>query len=203
MHAAAATVDPVVYLVLEAVTGAVGLIDSEPLFVAPTRAPVSRLLGPSLTAAGGPPQVVAVKRLVWPGRLQTKIEKVPDLIGLYYRVATEDVGLQDTGECPCEAGIGGITPAALPKVGGNIVELPPADCHLVAICGVNRNRAFVRSVTNDVLAILIDVDLITGEYPKLRDHLGRSLHLSWRRRRVIGSLDVLGERHRTHGRQLG
>jgi hypothetical protein len=33
--------------------------------------------------------------------------------------------------------------------------------------------------------------------------LGRSLHLSWRRRRVIGSLDVLGERHRTHGRQLG
>ena len=202
-HAAAATVDPVVYLVLEAVTGAVGLIDSEPLFVASTPASVSRQLGPGLTAAGGAPQVVAVKRLAWPRRLQTEIEKVTDLIRLYYRIATKHVVLQDTGKRPCEAGIGSITPAALSEVGGNIVELPPADRHLVAICGVNRNRALVRSVTEDVLAILIDVGLITGEYAKLRDHLGRSRHLSRSRRRVIGFLDVLSKRHRAHWRELG
>ena len=61
------------------------------------------------------------------------------------------------------SGIGAITPPALPKVGSNIIELPPADCHLVAICWVNGNDAFVSSVAKDVLAVLIDVHLVTDE----------------------------------------
>jgi hypothetical protein len=68
------------------------------------------------------------------------------------------------------AAIGRVTPPALSKVGGNVVELSPGDCHLVAICGINRNSALVRSVANNVLAILIDVDLVTGEHAELRDH---------------------------------
>ena len=39
------------------------------------------------------------------------------------------------------AAIGGITPTALPEVGGNIVELSPGDCHLVAVCGIDGDRA--------------------------------------------------------------
>ena len=61
------------------------------------------------------------------------------------------------------AAIGGITPAALPEVGGNVIELSPGDCHLIAVCWVNGNRALVRRVAEDVLAILIDVDLVTRE----------------------------------------
>ena len=61
------------------------------------------------------------------------------------------------------AAIGGITPAALPEVGGNIIELPPDDCHLVSICWVNGNRTFVSGIAEDVLAVLIDIRLITDE----------------------------------------
>lgn len=68
------------------------------------------------------------------------------------------------------AAIGRVTPSALPKVGGNVVELSPGDGHLVPIRWINGNRAFVRSIANDVLAVLIDVDLVTREHAKLRDH---------------------------------
>ena len=110
-------------------------------------------------------------------RLETEIEKLPYLIGLCHRVAAEDVVFQDTGEGPGCAAVGRVTPAALPEVGGNVVELSPGDCHLVAVCGVNRDRALVRGVADDILAIRIDVDLETGERTELRDHSRRSLYL--------------------------
>ena len=62
----ASAVSSVEYLVLEAVPGTVSLIDRKPLLVA-ARASVGRLLRPGLTAVGRAPQVVTVKRLVWPG----------------------------------------------------------------------------------------------------------------------------------------
>jgi len=62
----ASAVSGVVYLVLEAVPRAVSLIDRKPLLIA-ARASVGRLLRPGLTAVGRAPQVVTVKRLVWPG----------------------------------------------------------------------------------------------------------------------------------------
>ena len=65
------------------------------------------------------------------------------------------------------ASIGGITPPALPEIGCNIIELPPGNCHVVQVRRVNGYRTFVRSVAQDILAILIDVHLITREHAKL------------------------------------
>src|ERR1700730_15994347 len=61
LHAAAATVNAVVCLVLEAMARAVGLIDSEPLLVATTSASLARQQRPGLTAVCRAPQVVAEK----------------------------------------------------------------------------------------------------------------------------------------------
>ena len=65
------------------------------------------------------------------------------------------------------AAISRISPTALSEVGGDIIELSPGNGHLVAICGINRNRALVRGVANDVLAVCIDVGLVTREYAEL------------------------------------
>jgi hypothetical protein len=169
LDAAARAVSAIVCLVLKPMSRAVCLIDSEPLLVAAAPAPVGRQLRPGLTTIGRAPQVVTEKRLLHI-RLQAEIKKLTDLIGLCYRIAAEDIVLQDAGECPMHAAIGGVTPATLPEVRGNIVELPPGDCHPVRVRWVNGNRTFVSSVANDVLAILIDVDLVTGEHAELRDH---------------------------------
>ena len=88
---------------------------------------------------------------------------MPDLIGLCYRVAAENVVLQNSGEMPGQAGIGGIAPTALPEVGGDIIELPPGNCHLVRVRRVNRNRTFVSRVAEDIVSVCIDVDLVTDE----------------------------------------
>jgi hypothetical protein len=165
LNAATRAIGAVVRLVLKPVTRAVRLIDSEPLFVAAARAPVGRHLRPALTAIGRAPQVVTEKRLLHI-RLQAEIKKLTDLIGLCYRIAAEDAVLQDTGECPMHAAIGGITPATLPEVRGDIVELPPGNCHPVRVRWINGNRTFVSSVTKNILAVLIDVDLVTGERAK-------------------------------------
>jgi hypothetical protein len=184
LNAATRAISAVVGLVLKPVTRAVRLIDSKPLFVAAARAPVGRQLRPALTAVGRAPKVVTEKRLLHI-RLQAEIKKLTDLIRLCYRIAAEHVVLQDAGKCPMHAGIGGVTPAPLPEVRGHIVELPPGNCHLVAIGRINRNRALVRSIANDVLAILIDVDLVTGEQAELEDHPWRGLDLSRRRGGII------------------
>ena len=57
----------------------------------------------------------------------------------------------------------GISPAALPKVGRYIIKLPPTDYHLTRVGRVNRDRTFVRSVANDILATCINVDLVADE----------------------------------------
>ena len=150
----------------------------------------------------GAPQVITEKRLLHV-RLQAEIEELPDLVGLCHRVTAEHVILQNTRERPMNAGIGRVTPPTLSKVRGNIVELSPGDCHLVAICGINRNRTLVRSITNDVLAILINVDLVTTEHAELRDHSWRSLHFLRGSRRVIVFLQWLAKRRHTDRRELG
>ena len=101
------------------------------------------------------------------------------------------------------AAVSGITPAALPEVGANVVELSPADCHLAEIGRVNGNSAFVRGVADNILAVLIDVNLITGEYVKLRDHSRRGFHFLRRRRRVIVYFQRLIQRPPVHRSQLG
>src|SRR2546430_6560820 len=141
---------------------AAGLIDRKPLLVASAGASIGGPLHPSLAAVCRAPQVVAKKGQV-NVRLKTEVEKLPDLIGVCHRVAAENVILQNTRKRPCRAAVGGVTPAGLPEVGADIIELPAGDCHLVAVCGVNRNRTLVRSVAEDVVPVCIDVHLVTGE----------------------------------------
>ena len=95
--------------------------------------------------------------------MEAEIEEVPHFVGFGYRVAAENSVLENTGEGPVYAGISGITPAALPKVGGYVVKLPPGDCHPIAVGWINRNHAFVSRVADDVVAILINISLITNE----------------------------------------
>ena len=134
-------------------------------------------------------------------RLETQVEKLPDLIGVCHRVAAENAVFQNTGECPVYAAIAGITPAALPEVGVNVIKLPPRDCHLVPVGRINGNHALVRRIADDVLAILIDVDLETHERAELRDHSRRSLYLPWWRRRIIVKFQRLVPWRLARGRQ--
>ena len=62
---------------------------------------------------------------------------MPYVIGVQHRVAAEDVVLQNAREGPSYAAIGGVAPTGLPEIGGNAVELPPTDDHLIAIRGVH------------------------------------------------------------------
>src|SRR5262249_42704051 len=118
-------------------------------------------------------------------RLKTQVEKLPDLIGVCHRVAAEDVILQNTGEGPARAAIGCESPAGLSEVGSDAVELPPGDCHLAPVCGVNGNRALVCGVAEDVVPIRIDVYLKARKRIELRDHSRRGLYLSRGSRGII------------------
>jgi len=117
---------------------------------------------PGLAAVGRQVHVVAKKREV-NVRLKTEIEEIPYLIGACHRVTAEYARFQDTGECPGDAGVGGESPAGLPEVGGNSIELPPTDCHLITVRRINGNHALVSGVAEDVIPICIDVYLITDE----------------------------------------
>src|SRR5437667_2018665 len=160
------------------------LIDGEPLLVATAAASFAREQTPGLATVDRAPQVVAEKGEV-NVRLKAQIEKLPDLVGVCNRVAAENVILQNTGKRPSGAAVTGVSPATLPEVGCYVVELPPGDCHLAAVCGVNGNGALVCSVAQDVVPICIDVCLETRKRTELRDHPRRGLHLSRRRGRII------------------
>src|SRR5438034_9763314 len=103
-------------------------IDREPLLVAAKRASVVQWQPrPGLCPVARAPNVITKRFQL------TKIKKFAGLIRVQHRVAAENVVFQDAREIPCYAGIGGVSPAGLPKVGQNAVELPPAYCHLVAV----------------------------------------------------------------------
>jgi len=137
-----------------------------------------------LAAVCRAPQVVAEKGEV-NVRLKTEVEKLTDLVGVCDRIAAKDSVLQNTGEPPVHATISGVSPAALPKVGCNTVELSPSDCHLAAVRGVNGNGALVRGVAENVVPTCIHVYLEARKRTELRDHPRRSFYRSRRRRRII------------------
>ena len=116
-------------------------IDGEPFLVAsmPWAA-----LRPGLAAVCRAPHIIAEKGLSLV-RLETEIEKFPVSSRLCHRVAAEDVIFQNTGERPRRSAVGRISPAGLPEVGVNAIELPPGDHHLVAIRRINRNGRLVRA----------------------------------------------------------
>src|SRR5947208_17056731 len=89
-------------------------------------------------------------------------------------VAAENVVLEDAGESPGCAAIRGISPAGLPEVGRNAVELPKSDCHLAGVCWVNGDGRLVRGVADDIHAVRIDIHLVAREGVVLRDHPRRN-----------------------------
>ena len=64
---------------------------------------------------------------------QAEIKESAGLIGVGYRVAAEDIVLQDAGERPMHARIGAVAVAGLPEVGCVSVKLPPTDGYFVAV----------------------------------------------------------------------
>src|SRR6202035_1896076 len=126
-HAAAAAVNPIVQLILKPMARAVGLVDSEPFLVAAACLFVRLQLCPGLAAVGGAIHVVAEKRFLCV-RFETEVEKLADLIRFCHRIAAKNIVFKNTGKRPCYTGISSVTPPALPEVGGNVVELSPADC---------------------------------------------------------------------------
>src|SRR5437764_8851268 len=162
---------------------AAGLIDRKPLLVAAAGASFTREQRPGLATVYRAPQVVAEKGQV-NVRLKAKVEKLPELIGVCHRVAAENAVFQNTRKCPVHAPVGGVSPAALPEVRCNIVELSPGNCHLAAVRRVNGNGALVCSVAQDVVPVGIDVYLKTCKRTELRDHPRRSFYLSRSRRRI-------------------
>ena len=69
-----------------------------------------------------------------------------------------------------DAGISCIAPPTLTEVGRNVVELSPTDCHLVAVRRINRDRALVGSIADDVIPICINVYLVADENAMRGDH---------------------------------
>ena len=84
-----------------------------------------------------------------------------------------------------DAPVRGIPIAALPEVRRNTVKLSPTNRHPAAIGRVNRDRTFVSGVTDDVIAICIDVHLVADERTMWRDHSWRGLQPVDVRRGVV------------------
>src|ERR1043166_9616259 len=199
LHTAAAAICAVVRLILKAVPRPIGLVDRQPLLVTAASAPVGRLFGPRLATVYRAPQVVTEKRLIHV-RLETEIKKLADFIRVRYRIAAENAILEDAGEMPGQSCIGRITPSALPKIRGYIIELPPCDGHLFPVGWIDRDCALVSGISYNVICVGIDIDLITDELRELRDHPGRGFDFPGRRWRVINLLEQ-SFRNRLGGRR--
>ncbi len=119
-----------------------------------------------MSAICGAPDVAAIVV-----HQQAEIEESAGLVGVGYRVAAENIVLQNAGERPMHAGIGAVAIAGLPEVRCIGVKLPPTDGYFVAVGRVDRNRRLVRGVADDVVPLRIDVDLIADERAELRNHL--------------------------------
>jgi len=78
-----------------------------------------------------------------------------------------------------------VAPAALPKIGGHRVELPPANRNFIAVGRINRYRRFVCRVAHDVVAGGINIRLVACERTKARDHSRRTFQSENVRRRHI------------------
>jgi len=173
----------VVRLILEVVSRATGLINGEPLFVAPDRPLLAGNQRPGRATVCRTPYIGAEKgESVRP---ETIIEENARLIRGGYWIAAEEARLQHARKRPGQSSVGRISITGLAEIRGNIIELPPADSHSQGVGRVNCNGWFVRGVTNDVIAAGIDVHLVTGERTERRDDAWRCLDLPRWRCRVI------------------
>ena len=119
---------------------------------------------------------------------------MPGIIRAQDRVAAKDVVLQNAGESPRSPAVTGVGPARLPEIGSNTVKLSPSDGHAIVIGGIHANGRFVRSIISNVIAVGIDVDLVTGEGSELRDHSSGGFTPENVDRRILHFLMRLGEK---------
>ena len=119
---------------------------------------------------------------------------MPGIIRAQDRVAAKDVVLQNAGESPRSPTITGVCPARLPEIGCNTVKLSPSDGHAIVIGRIHANGRFVRSIISNVIAIGIDVDLVTREGAELRDHSSAGFAPENVDRRILHFLMRLGEK---------
>src|SRR5262249_31093410 len=73
----------------------------------------------------------------------------------------------------------------LTKIGRHRVELPPTDTHFVSVRWIDANGRLICSIANNVVAVCIDVDLVTRVRTELRDQSGRGGGGWGQRRRII------------------
>ncbi len=111
-------------LVLESVSAAGGVIDREPLLVPSGRGSEAN---PGLAAVQRSPYVVEKIRE------QAEIEKTAGIIGGQHRVAAKNAVLENVGKRPRLPTVAGVSPAGLAEVRLDVIELPPADGHLVRV----------------------------------------------------------------------
>lgn len=167
-------------LVLETVSGAVRLINGKPLLIAATCESVSLQFCPGLAAVCRTIYVVT-ERLK-----KAKVKEGSGLVRVGDRIAAKNSRFQNPGKGPVDASVRSIPPAALPEVRRYIVKLSPTNRHPAAIGRVNRDRTFVSGVTDDVIAICVDVHLVADERTMWRDHSWRGLQpVDVRSRRVV------------------
>src|SRR5215510_11221655 len=119
---------------------------------------------------------------------------MPGIIRAQDRVAAKDVVFQDAGESPGRPAITSVCPPRLSEIGSNTVELAPADGHAVVIGRIHANGRFIRGVISNVVAVGIDVCLVTGEGAELRDHPGAGFAPVNVDRSILNFLMRLGEK---------
>ena len=83
-------------------------------------------------------------------------------VGVQNGIAAEDVVFQDAGSTPPRASVCRVCKTCLPEIRCNAAELSPADTHSVCVVTVYANGRLIRSVTNPVITVRVDVDLIAG-----------------------------------------
>src|SRR2546423_13543520 len=119
-----------------------------------------------------------------------------------HRIAPEDIVLEDARKGPRHSAVIGKGPAGLAEIRTHAIELSPADRHFIAICEIDRDRWLVRGVARDVLAVAIDVYLVTGERTVLRNSPLRYIRSPDKHRRILVALNECLGRKRRRGRIL-
>ena len=107
-------------------------VNGEPFLVAAVRCTVGRLLCPRLSAVCGAPNVAA--KCVYQ---QTQIEKIPGIVGVRHRIASENLVLQNAWEMPGHTSISAVAVTGLPKIRLICIELSPTDRDLIPVRWVN------------------------------------------------------------------
>ena len=94
-------------------------------------------------------------------------------IGVQDRIAAKNVVLENASRKPRPSATGCMRESSLAKIRCDAVELPPTDAHFVSIRRIDANGRLIGGIANNIIAVRINVDLITRVGTELRDQSGR------------------------------